>query len=686
MVSPLQTNHPYVFISHSSTDLDITIRISRDLLAQGYEIWLDDWHIVGDKPYWDEIQESIQGCAVFLYLLSQRSAQPGNGARKELMHVTGLKQRQPLIVPIMVEDVAYEQIPIVITAGEYQIHDFVNRSYEDAFRRTLNAIAKAFNNPASVRQSSTSEWAIVKPKTRSVYISYLRNLETDRSLAIELAKTLRDRKYTVYSELSEGNLCEALPIEEAAKRSQVFVILLSPQSVSSHTVIEQLQNLQMVLHETQASIEIVPVRVGNAQTFPYHLEFLNKLPWLIWDAPTDTLNVVDQIESATKGKEWGLRTTLAKAAVIATQQNAAKSFITIPQPYADPGVSIPYLEQPTGTVNPDSRFYIERKGDSVLAGQLRNPNTTLVIRAARQMGKSSLLKRAKRLAESMDKTCGVIDFQGLFDRKVLQDDTLFFQRFSTLVARAFKLQKVVPSPEEVWEPMLGNVMCCTDYMEQYILPALEGQSLLLAIDEVDRVLGSDFRSDFFGMLRHWHNNRADDGSWANLSLALVVSTEPRLLIEDVNQSPFNVGVPIMLEDFTKSQVDDLNERHNHAFEMDTLDELFHWIGGHPYLVRQAMYLVASQEYEPEGLFQAMTTSESPFVDHLNHYLNYFYERPLLAQAMMSVIKGQSGPTRDTLLRLQSAGLIRQEGKSVVPRCRLYAEYFSQHPELYEGSI
>ena len=32
--------------------------------------------------------------------------------------------------------------------------------------------------------------------------------------------------------------------------------------------------------------------------------------------------------------------------------------------------------------------------------------------------------------------------------------------------------------------------------------------MILAIDEVDRLFSSPFSSDFFAMLRHWHNNRA----------------------------------------------------------------------------------------------------------------------------------------------------------------------------------
>ena len=74
-----------------------------------------------------------------------------------------------------------------------------------------------------------------------------------------------------------------------------------------------------------------------------------------------------------------------------------------------------------------------------------------------------------------------------------------------------------------------------------------------------------FRSDFFGMLRSWHNKRAMSKLWRRFSQVLVISTEPYELIEDLNQSPFNVGQTLRLQDFTLAQVAELNGRHGSPF-------------------------------------------------------------------------------------------------------------------------
>jgi hypothetical protein len=115
------------------------------------------------------------------------------------------------------------------------------------------------------------------------------------------------------------------------------------------------------------------------------------------------------------------------------------------------------------------------------------------------------------------------------------------------------------------------------------------------MDEVDRVFDTNFRNDFFGMLRSWHNSRAIYSSLDTLDLVLVTSTEPYQLIDDLNQSPFNVGQIIELEDFTPEQVAELNRRHNFPFDANSLQQLLRLLGGHPYLVRKALYLVASDK-------------------------------------------------------------------------------------------
>jgi hypothetical protein len=76
---------------------------------------------------------------------------------------------------------------------------------------------------------------------------------------------------------------------------------------------------------------------------------------------------------------------------------------------------------------------------------------------------------------------------------------------------------------------------------------------------------------------------------------MVISTEPYLLIADPNQSPFNVGLKLSLEDFSMDQVRDLNQRHGAPVRESDIPELTALLGGHPYLTRKALYTVVTEE-------------------------------------------------------------------------------------------
>jgi hypothetical protein len=157
---------------------------------------------------------------------------------------------------------------------------------------------------------------------------------------------------------------------------------------------------------------------------------------------------------------------------------------------------------------------------------------------------------------------------------------------------------------------------------------------------------------------------------------MVISTQPYLLIDDINQSPFNVGTRIELRDFTAEQVQDLNDRHGTPLNEAELVEMMKLLGGHPYLVRQALYTLVDEEMTWRDLEEIAITELSPFNQHLRQYLYYLRDRPQFTHAFTSILTTQSCPDEMALTRLISAGLIQQdEGGLCRCRCQLYELYF-----------
>jgi hypothetical protein len=203
--------------------------------------------------------------------------------------------------------------------------------------------------------------------------------------------------------------------------------------------------------------------------------------------------------------------------------------------------------------------------------------------------------------------------------------------------------------------------------------------ITLAIDEAEIVFGTPFQSDFFAMLRNWHNNRAHDSRWKRLDLVVVTSTEPYAFIRDLNQSPFNVGEQVSLQNFTIEQIAKLNELNHRPFTREQLDQLKILLCGQPFLVRRALYLVATKRLSFADLLHHAVDDDGPFGDHLRAFMLRIANDEPLKAGLRQVLKHHTlGGDELLFFRLRGAGLVRREGNAVVISCQLYADFFSRH--------
>ena len=348
-----------------------------------------------------------------------------------------------------------------------------------------------------------------------------------------------------------------------------------------------------------------------------------------------------------------------------------------PPPTPAQPLSAAPLEPPEGNMRPGSPFYIERQpADRVALNAARGMGgVTLTIKGPRQVGKSSLLTRAIDVAVVAGKQVAYLDFQQ-FDEAARADADTFFAQFARWLSDELGLD--APLDEARWPAALGTVQRCTRYVERAVLPALGGP-ILLAMDEVDSILDCAFRTDFFAMLRVWHNNRAmpNRPQWRRLDLALVTSTEPYELVQNLHQSPFNVGEVIELADFDAAQVAALNALHGGPLAPADLARLVELLNGHPYLTRRALYLVADGRSSSAELFARADDDEGAFGEHLRRHLQRLQERPELAQTLRQILRTERAPDERAFWRLRGAGLVRREGGRSLARCPLYAAYFGE---------
>lgn len=499
-----------------------------------------------------------------------------------------------------------------------------------------------------------------------LFISYKRGVEPDEPVALAVFEALRQEHDVFIDQTMAVGTRWAERIEAEIRQADFLITFLSAQSVHSEMVLGEIETAHHAF-QAQGKPVILPIRLAYREPFAYPLgAYLNGINWAFWDSPTDTSRLLEELRQAIAGSPLSIATAELKSDL--TSSSPPASAIPRPLPAAQPS-----LEMPEGTMDLESQFYIQRSGDGIALETLQRQGLTITIKGPRQMGKSSLLIRTMATAGQAGKRVAFLDFQ-LFDKTALTNGDRFFQQFCAWLTDELELADRV---EEFWSSPLGNSQRCTRYMQRYLLKEV-GSPLVLAMDEVESVFDTDFRSDFFGMLRAWHNNRATDPIWKQLDLVLVTSTEPYQLIENLNQSPFNVGQVIELTDFLPEQVASLNQRHGEPLNLQQVEQLMALLGGHPYLVRQALYLVASRQITVADLFAEATADRGPFGDHLRYHLFRMNDKKDLIQGMLQVIRNQTCPDERVFFRLRGAGLVRRERQTVLPRCQLYAEYFREH--------
>lgn len=509
------------------------------------------------------------------------------------------------------------------------------------------------------------------PETRAVippariFLSYKRNTDFDEPLALRLDAALQRLGHRVFIDqrLTVG-LNWATTIEREISASDAVVVLLSRESVGSEMVLKEVEHAQRCF-ERSGRARLLPVRVAYTERLPYRLGLiLDPIQYALWRGPEDDMTLVAELSEALA------HTAALPSPQLVSTEVTHPSALLAPLPYADPAF-IESLNEPSGAVERDSAFYIERVGDTLLRRQLAKVGGTMTtIRAPRQCGKSSLLYGG--LSQTGDRQRSVlIDLQSRDEATFASLDSLLRSIAATLVSR---LRLDLAEVERGWQGSLGPSDKLTYLMEDYVLPAVGG-SLTLAIDEVDRMLSAPYRDSFFGLLRSWFNGRTVNPLWKKLNTVLVISTEPYLLIRDVSMSPFNVGLSIQLEDFDEAQVRDLNLRYREPLRADQLPALLAFLGGHPYLTHKALYtLVTTPDLSWEAFTRLTLGERSPLGDHVRRYYWMLRDQPELRGALQTVIREGRCPDELAYERLVRAGLVKGVGPSrCAPRCQLYAE-------------
>jgi hypothetical protein len=443
---------------------------------------------------------------------------------------------------------------------------------------------------------------------------------------------------------------------------------MPPQDVSKRRrrgIVLTPSGLQKLL-EAKAAAEFAENQ-GNR----YTLEALSERTGLAVDTLTKVLACESKVDKQTlKTFYRSFNLDLQDSDFYYPEDSDSRPTVAIP---TEVSPTVPEPELPEGQVPLNSRFYVERppvEADSFKA--VLQPGSLIRIKGARRTGKTSLMKRILHYASQHQYQTVSLNFQ-LADRAIFEDLTRFLQWVCASVGLGLGLPNHL---DDFWDDLFGNKISCKMYFEQYLLPTTP-QPVVLGLDNVDHLFEHpELASDFFSLLRSWHEEGKNRDIWKKLRLVVVHSTEVYIPLE-ANKSPFNVGLPIELPTFTSNQIQTLAHRYNLDWTAAKSQQLMALVGGQPYLIKKALYHLWRQDVSFEELLTTATSPDGIYGDHLQWQQLHLQRRPQLAEALQSVLKGDLQDSLDLVSSsyLQSLGLITLHENMPTLSCRLYAEFF-----------
>jgi hypothetical protein len=338
------------------------------------------------------------------------------------------------------------------------------------------------------------------------------------------------------------------------------------------------------------------------------------------------------------------------------------------------------LSYPSGSVPLESPYYLERPlVEQQVFEEIGKPGSLVRIKGPKEMGKTSLMLRALAHANAQGYKTVSLNLEQV-DEAILNDLNRFLRWLCATVSLQLHLD---PRLDDYWDEDIGSKVSCTLYFRNHLLEQID-TPLVLALDEVNYIFEHpEVAKDVLPLLRSWYEEAKRQPAWQKLRLIVVHSTEIYVPLQ-LKQSPFNVGLPIELGNFTLDEVQQLAQRYGMVWQNDQdIHRLMELLEGHPALIHLAIYHLRRGDITLTQLLESATTPTGIYANHLQRYQAMLEEEVELEIALERVMRANGPITLKPIhaYKLSSMGLIKQSGDLVTRGCQLYQQYFAHYQQL-----
>ncbi|AFZ01297.1 SAV_2336 N-terminal domain-related protein [Calothrix sp. PCC 6303] len=353
---------------------------------------------------------------------------------------------------------------------------------------------------------------------------------------------------------------------------------------------------------------------------------------------------------------------------------------------------LPYEYQVGGSLAPEHHIYVTRKADHEFYENLKRGEFCYVLNS-RGMGKSSLRVRTMQKLQEDKIVCIGIDISSLCEPNVTQEQ--WYGGLLTKLAR--KLNEDFPL-RDWWErnKHVTPLQRLNIFIETEVIERPNRESVVIFIDEIDRLIDLPFKEDFFVFIRECYNNRAANKNYNRLTFALLGVATPSDLIQDKKRTPFNIGHAIELKGFQLHETEPLARGLAGVGNPQKLMEaILDWTGGQPFLTQKMCALaVQSNIVRPGSGYEAHWIEDLVRLNiiedwekqdekqHLKTIINRilrFTDSPekllrLYQKILQQEIIADNTPTE---IHLLLSGLVVKQGDKLKVFNRIYKQVFNE---------
>lgn len=226
--------------------------------------------------------------------------------------------------------------------------------------------------------------------------------------------------------------------------------------------------------------------------------------------------------------------------------------------------------------------YVRRRADDSLFDIVVSGRFAHVL-APDRSGKSSLVAATAARLEAYGCKVAILDLEQIGERDGGSDSGRWYYSVAYRLIRQLRIRYDL----QTWwqdKSSLSNRQRLVDFYSEVVLQFV-AENIVVFVDQIQCIEDLPYADQLLASIRAAHNARAADPDFTRLTFVLLGECDPVSLIEEATLSPFNVTQQVLLEDFSRADLNVFATEMNMSPDSArrALDRVYYWTNGQPYL-------------------------------------------------------------------------------------------------------